>query len=106
MCSNAQRQRKNRNERIDPPKSWRRNRQNNHADNRNADEGKCPPERLCHSRNLFEEGVVGGFFGGGAPLHVDGEEVAEEGLGDVQGDAAEEDCLVGFISWARRGEVR
>jgi len=39
-------------------------------------------------------------------LHVDAEEVAEEGLGDVQGDAAEEDGLQieGVLAWAKRGD--
>lgn len=31
------------------------------------------------------------FFGGGAPYHVDLEEVTQDGLRDVDGEAAEED---------------
>lgn len=44
-----------------------------------------------HLRDLDEEVGEGDLLGGGAPGHVDGEHVAEEGLGDVQGHAAEED---------------
>jgi len=93
VCAHTKRQWKDGDERVNTPERRRRNRQDNHANDRNSHEGKRPAEGAGDAGDFFEEGVVGGFFGGGTPLHVDGEEVAEEGLGDVQGDAAEEDCL-------------
>ena len=44
-----------------------------------------------HQLHLVEEFDVGGLLGGGAPAHVDGEHVRENGLGNVEGDTAEED---------------
>jgi hypothetical protein len=43
------------------------------------------------ARDLLEEGDVLDLLGRGAPGHVDAEEVADDGLGDVQGAAAQED---------------
>ena len=43
---------------------------------------------LDETWDFFKKGFVFDFFGSSAPGHVDFEEVAEEGLGDVHGDSA------------------
>ena len=43
-----------------------------------------------NGRNLLEKRGIGRLLGGGAPGHVDAKEMAEDGLGDVDGNAAEE----------------
>ena len=63
-------------------------------DDHHGHHGDTPDKRhlefLDDGRNLLEEGCVGRFFGSGAPSHVDAEQMAQDGLRDVDGDAAEE----------------
>jgi hypothetical protein len=47
-------------------------------------------ELLDDCRNLLKERGIGRFFGGGAPGHVDAKKMAEDGLGDVDGNTAKE----------------
>ena len=48
---------------------------------------------LCQDLgHLLEEGGVLGLLGGGAPAHVDADHMADDGLADVEADAAEEDA--------------
>lgn len=49
-------------------------------------------EALEQTWHFFEESDVFHFLSRCAPGHVNFEEMTEEGLGDVQGDATEEDC--------------
>jgi len=62
----------------------------NHQHRTRYAENKRELESLEQARQFFEERGVFDFFCRGAPRHVDLKEVAEECLGDVQGDAAEE----------------
>lgn len=48
-------------------------------------------EAFEETGDFFEKRCVFDFLCCGAPRHVDFEEMAEESLGDVEGDAAEED---------------
>jgi hypothetical protein len=57
----------------------------NHGDT--PDEGYL--ELLNDGWNFLEKGGIGCFFGGGAPGHIYAKKMAEDGLGDVDGDAAE-----------------
>lgn len=92
MTRHTKRQREDRHKRINPPHLGHSlTRQQNHANHKRTAKRKRILEPLQHTRNLLEKGKTGGFFGRGAPLHVDAEEVGEQGLGDVQRDAAEED---------------
>lgn len=56
--------------------------------------GNTPDKRHLElsddSWNLLEKRGIGCLLGCGAPGHVDAKEMAEDGLGDVDGNAAEE----------------
>ena len=58
--------------------------------------GNAPDKRHLElsddGRDLLEKRSIGRLLGGGAPGHVDAKEMAEDGLGDVDGNAAEEGC--------------
>ena len=49
-------------------------------------------ELLEHLGHFNEEVGEFGFLGGGTPRHVDLEHVAQESLGDMQGETTQEDC--------------
>ncbi|QSZ36810.1 hypothetical protein DSL72_006693 [Monilinia vaccinii-corymbosi] len=83
-------QRKNGHKRIDPPIPRHEDGAHDHAGRHGNAEDKRVLEFAEQTRDLFEEGDIFDFLGGGAPGHVDLEEVAEERLGDVHGEAAEE----------------
>lgn len=59
--------------------------------NANDGEGHAEPEVLEHLGHLDEEVGELEFLCRCAPRHVDLEHVREDGFGDVNGDAAEED---------------
>lgn len=80
-----------RDEQPDLPKVRHEMRQHDHHGGRREAEEQGPLELLQNLGHLLEEGGVLGLLGGGAPGHVDAEHVADDGLGDVQADAAEED---------------
>ena len=67
-------------------------RKHDHARQTEHGEEHAELEFLEHFGHLDEEVGELGFFGGGAPGHVDLEHVREEGLRDVEGEAAEEDA--------------
>ncbi|TGO72459.1 hypothetical protein BELL_0452g00050 [Botrytis elliptica] len=77
--------------RIDSPIPGHDERAHNHAGGHENAEEEGVFEALEQTRDFFKEGDVFDFFGRGAPGHVDFEEMAEQGLGDVHGEAAEED---------------
>lgn len=76
---------------IDSPVPRDEQRADDHAGRHGDAEDKRVLEPLEETGHLLEEGDVFDFFGRGAPGHVDLEEVAEQGLRDVHGEAAEED---------------
>ena len=83
----------NRHKIRDPPllRDYALDAQDNHARSHEDAEGECEAEFVEDFGDFLEEGRVVDFFCGGAPGHVDGEEVREDGLGDVHGEAADED---------------
>ncbi len=91
MSENDGRQRPDGGEEIDAPKRRRDGGQTDHARGAQEAEQKREFEFLEEFGNFLEEGGILDFLGRGAPAHVDGEHVAEQGLADVQGEAAEED---------------
>ncbi|TGO57386.1 hypothetical protein BCON_0066g00350 [Botryotinia convoluta] len=91
MTHNHCTQRKNRDKSIDSPIPRHDERAHNHTRGHENAEEECVFEAFEQTRDFFEEGHVFDFFGRGAPRHVDFEEMAEERLGDVHGEAAEED---------------
>ena len=91
MRRNNHRLRENRHKSIDPPENRYEPRQNNHHSSRERAERQRPLEVLQNLRDLDEEIRVFGFLARGAPHHLDGEHVGDDGLADVQRDAAEED---------------
>jgi hypothetical protein len=66
--------------------------EDDHADDAEDGKGHAELEALEDFGNLDEEVGEFHFFRGGAPGHVDLEHVGEEGSGDVEGEAAEEDA--------------
>ncbi len=56
-----------------------------------------PSEFLAYFRRFLEEVRLGGFFGGSTPAHFYGEEVGDDGLGEVEGKAAEGDSEEGNL---------
>jgi hypothetical protein len=91
MTNNNRAQRINRHEILNPPLPRHHRRAHNHHGHHAEAKYEREFEALEQPRDFFEKGDVLDFLGRGAPGHVDFEEVAEEGLGDVEGDAAEED---------------
>jgi hypothetical protein len=81
----------NRNERRDLPIPWQGNCASDH--NSCADEAKYKGkfESFEEARKFFKERSVFDFLRSSSPGHIDFEEVAEEGLRDVEGYSAEED---------------
>lgn len=75
----------------DLPEHRKGRRSNDHQSRAQRTEHKSPAEPLDQFGHLLEEVRLLDLFRGGAPRHVDFEEVAEERLRDVQGDAAEEE---------------
>ena len=69
-----------------------RRRQKDHTDDTDNRKSDTELEFLEHLGHLDEEIGKLGFLGGGAPGHVDFEHVREQGLGHVEGQAAEEDA--------------
>ena len=65
--------------------------QYHHASSHRNTKRKGKAEFVEDFGDFLEEGRVVDFFCGGAPRHVDGEEVREDGLGDVHGEATDED---------------
>lgn len=71
--------------------SIRRQRQEDHAGNSCQCKKHAKLESLSDFRDFDKEIRGFYFFGGGAPSHVVAEHVREDGGGDVEGEAAEED---------------
>ena len=67
-------------------------REQDHPNDAHAREEHAEFEFLEHFGNFDEEVGEFGFFGGSAPCHVDFEHVGQEGLGDVEGEASQEDA--------------
>ena len=91
MADNNRTQRVNRHEISNPPLPRHRRRPRNHNARTRKAKHKRPLESPQQPRKFFEERRVFDFFSGGAPTHVNLEEMADEGLRDVNGDSAEED---------------
>ena len=91
MPKNDRRERVNRNENVNPPEFGHEPGHGDHHPGTREAEDEGELELLHDLGHLLEEGRVFGFFAGGAPRHVDAEHVRQDGLGDVQADAAEED---------------
>ena len=85
--------RDDRNDLVNAPVVWHERcfRQYNHAGNTNHTKGKREPEPSQRLGHLDKE--IGEFqsLRRGLPGHVDFKHVGQQGLGDVGGDAAEED---------------
>ena len=90
MESQVDRQRHNRSIIRNRPVRVRESSQVNHTANDQENEDVHPLERLEDLGQLLEEVGVLLLLGGGAPLHVDVEEVGQQRERDVEGDAAEE----------------
>lgn len=91
MASNNRTQRINRYKTRNPPLPRQRNRTRDHNSRTHGAENERPLKALEQAREFFEERSVFDFFRGGAPRHIDFEEVAEEGLRHVEGNSAKED---------------
>lgn len=91
MTHDDRTQRENGNKSIDSPIPGHGERAHNHTCSHEDAEEESVFEALEQTRDFFKEGDVFDFFGGGAPGHVDFEEMTEERLGDVHGEAAQED---------------
>lgn len=73
-----------------PEVGYRDCQRDHHADaGKDKDEGEF--EVLDDLGDFLKKGRVLGLLGRRAPRHVDAKQMAENGLADVQGDAAEED---------------
>ena len=66
-------------------------RKHNHSDDEGEGEDEGEFEFLEDLGDFLEEIRIFGFFGGGAPCDVDFEHMAEKGVGDMEGETAEED---------------
>lgn len=62
----------------------------NHGKDHDEAEKEGELEPAQDGRHFVEERCAGGFLGCGSPGHVDGEHVASNGLGHVDGNAAQE----------------
>lgn len=91
MTNNNRTERENRHEISNLPLPGQDLCTHNHYDSRGKAENERVFEAFQQAGQFFEEDDVFGFFGRCAPCHVDFEEMRKEGLGDVQGDPAEED---------------
>lgn len=91
MRENERAQRHDRDELVDPPQRRRELGQIDHRGDHDEAERERDPELLDQLPDFDEEGRVLDFLHRGAPLHVDPEQVREDGAADVDGDAAEED---------------
>lgn len=91
MADNNRTQRIYCHETPDPPIPRQRNRACDHNPGTCEAEKEGPFEAFQQPGKFFEKGGVFDFFYGGSPAHADLEEVAEERLGYVNGDAAQED---------------
>ena len=92
MTGHHGRQRPNGREKVDAPERWEHGCAASHQHYAQHAKNKGvlkPPE---DQRQLDEERGVDQLLRGAAPGHFDGEEMGEEGLRDVQGDASEEDA--------------
>ena len=65
--------------------------QRNHHRNGDQRKGHAELEPFQDQGHFLEEGGGGDLLGGGAPGHVVAEHVGDQGGGDVEGEAAEED---------------
>jgi hypothetical protein len=88
MTNNNRAQRIDGGEILNPPLPWDHGGADNHHSRHAEAKDEREFEALEQPRDFLEERDVFHFFGRGAPGHVNFEEVAEQGLGDVQGDAA------------------
>ena len=95
MTSSYRRQWQNGHKIFNMPIPWhpsiRRQRQEDHAGNPRQCKEHAKLESLSDFRDLDKEVRRFYFFGGGAPSHVVAEHMGENGGGDVEGEAAEED---------------
>jgi hypothetical protein len=91
MANNNSAQRIYRHETRNLPLPRQRGRTRDHNSSTCKTENESPFEALEKAREFFKERGVFHFFCGGAPRHVGFEEMAEEGLGYVERDSAEED---------------
>lgn len=66
--------------------------QDDHAGDTEERKGEAELEFLDDFGHFDEEVGEFGFFGRGAPGHIDFEHVREEGGGDVEGETTEEDA--------------
>jgi hypothetical protein len=81
----------NSNKLFDPPILLQRKSHGDHHCRHNNAEHEAPLELPQHAANGHEETDVFAFLGGGTPLERPADEMREESLRDVQGDAAKED---------------
>ncbi|TEY70290.1 hypothetical protein BOTCAL_0107g00030 [Botryotinia calthae] len=91
MTHNHRTQREDSNKSIDYPIPRHGDRAHNHAGGHENAEDESVFKALEQTRDFFKESYVFDFFGGGAPGHVDFEEMTEQRLGDVHGESTEED---------------
>lgn len=91
VTNDTKREREDGNKAVNPPLIRHGGSHDNHADNAEETEEECALEALEDNRDLLEEGAVLDFLVRGTPLHVDAEQMAQEGLRDVERDTSEED---------------
>jgi len=91
MANNNRTQRIYRHKTRNPPLPRQRRRARNHDPRTRQAEKESPFEAPEQAREFFKERGVFDLLCSGAPRHVDFEEMAEERLGHVKGDSAQED---------------
>ena len=85
-------QRPNSRKELNPPKRRRRNSQVYHTSSADDAEREHLPKFLQDLANLLGKGYIHDLFCSGAPFYVYAEEMTQDSLADMEGDAAEEDC--------------
>ena len=91
MTKDDSAQREDGSELGDAPVPWDNQGSTDHASGASEAEEESPLEALEESRKFFKESNILNFLGGGAPGHVNADEMAENGLEDVDRDATHED---------------
>ena len=91
MANNHRTQRINRHKTRDPPLPRQGRGTRNHGPSTRKAEKESPLEALEQTRQFFKERGVFNLLCSGTPRHVDFEEMAEQGLGYVQGNSTKED---------------